>query len=135
MLGEGDGLNAVNFRQHTSTLSALSPLRAYQSNTRAPPPLTEGIDTSSLGRKLVFHIFGALAEYEREMVRERTKAGLKSAKGRGRKLGRPAALSEAQIEMARAMRATGKHSMREIAKQLGVSRATLYRVLNVSTQT
>jgi len=91
--------------------------------------LTEGIDTTSPGGKLVFHIFGALAEFEREMIRERTKAGLKAAKGRGRKLGRPAVLSDAQIEMARAMRATGKHSMPEIAKQLGVSRATLYRVL------
>ncbi|VXC97833.1 site-specific DNA recombinase; e14 prophage [Oceanicaulis sp. 350] len=89
--------------------------------------LTEGIDTTSPGGKLVFHIFGALAEFEREMIRERTKAGLKAAKVRGRKLGRPAALSEAQIEMARAMRATGKHSMTEIARQLDVSRATLYR--------
>lgn len=91
--------------------------------------ITEGIDTTSPGGKLVFHIFGALAEFEREMIRERTKAGLKAAKSRGRKLGRPAALTEAQIEMARAMRSTGKHSMPEIAKQLGVSRATLYRGL------
>lgn len=96
--------------------------------------LTEGIDTTSPGGKLVFHIFGALAEFEREMIRERTKAGLKAAKGRGRKLGRPAALTDAQIEMARAMRATGKHSMPEIAKQLGVSRATLYRCIGASEQ-
>lgn len=91
--------------------------------------LTEGIDTTSPGGKLVFHIFGALAEFEREMIRERTRAGLTAAKNRGRKLGRPAAMSPSQIDMARAMRATGNHSMPEIAKQLGVSRATLYRSL------
>lgn len=91
--------------------------------------LTEGIDTTSPGGKLVFHIFGALAEFEREMIRERTQAGLKAARVRGRKLGRPVALTDAQIKMARSMRASGAHSMPEIAKQLGVSRATLYRKL------
>lgn len=91
--------------------------------------ITEGIDTTSPGGKLVFHVFGALAEFEREMIAERTKAGLKAAKDRGRKLGRPAALSEDQIKMARSMKASGDLSMPQIAKQLGVSRATLYRVL------
>lgn len=91
--------------------------------------ITEGIDTTSPGGKLVFHVFGALAEFEREMITERTRAGLKAAKARGRKLGRPAALSEDQIKMARSMKASGDHSMPQIAKQLGVSRATLYRVL------
>lgn len=91
--------------------------------------LTEGIDTTSSSGKLVFHVFGALAEFEREMIRERTKAGLQAAKSRGRRLGRPAALSPDQIEMARALKKAGNHSMPQIAKQLGVSRATLYRVL------
>lgn len=91
--------------------------------------LTEGIDTTSPGGKLVFHIFGALAEFEREMIRERTRAGLKAAKSRGRKLGRPAALTESQIRMARSMKTAGDNSMTEIAGQLGVSRATLYRAL------
>jgi len=91
--------------------------------------LTEGIDTTSPGGMLVFHIFGALAEFERDMIRERTKAGLKAAKSRGRKLGRPVALTESQIKMARSMKAAGDHSMAEIAMQLGVSRATLYRAL------
>lgn len=97
--------------------------------------LTEGIDTTSPGGKLIFHVFGALAEFEREMIRERTVAGLKSAKARGRKLGRPAALSESQITIARSMKATGDYSMAEIAKQLGVSRATLYRVMGASAET
>ncbi|WP_429911196.1 recombinase family protein [Glycocaulis sp.] len=91
--------------------------------------LTEGIDTTSPGGKLVFHVFGALAEFEREMIRERTKAGLQAAKSRGRRLGRPAALTPDQIEMARALKQAGNHSMPQIARQLGVSRATLYRVL------
>lgn len=93
--------------------------------------ITEGIDTTSPGGKLVFHVFGALAEFEREMITERTKAGLKAAKARGRKLGRPAALTEDQIKMARSMKASGDHSMMQIARQLGVSRATLYRVLSM----
>lgn len=91
--------------------------------------ITEGIDTTSAGGKLVFHIFGALAEFEREMIRERTKAGLKAAKGRGRKLGRPSALSDQQVKMAKSLKAVGDLSSAEIAKQLGVSRATLYRAL------
>lgn len=91
--------------------------------------LTEGIDTTSPGGKLIFHVFGALAEFEREMIKERTVAGLKAAKARGRKLGRPAALTDSQIKMAKSMKSAGDHSMAQIAMQLGVSRATLYRVL------
>ncbi|WP_138509421.1 recombinase family protein [Maricaulis alexandrii] len=91
--------------------------------------ITEGIDTTSAGGKLVFHIFGALAEFEREMIQERTKAGLKAAKGRGQRLGRPAAMTDTQIKMARSMKAAGDLSAAQIAEQLGVSRATLYRHL------
>lgn len=76
------------------------------------------------------HVFGALAEFEREMITERARAGLKAAKARGRKLGRPAALTEDQIKMARSMKASGGHSMPQIARQLGVSRTTLYRALS-----
>ncbi len=89
--------------------------------------LTEGIDTTSAGGKLIFHVFCALAEFEAAQTRERTVAGLKAAKARGRKLGRPAALTESQIKMVKSMKASGEHSMTEIAKQFGVSRATLYR--------
>jgi DNA invertase Pin-like site-specific DNA recombinase len=92
--------------------------------------VTEGIDTTSAGGKLVFHIFGALAEFERGMISERTVAGLKSAKGRGVKLGRPSALTDQQIKMARSLKASGELTSSQIAGQLGVSRATLYRVLS-----
>lgn len=91
--------------------------------------LTEGVDTTNPGGKLVFHIFGALAEFEREMIRERTVAGLQAAKSRGRKLGRPAAMTPEQITMARSLKAAGDHSAAQIAKQLNISRATLYRAL------
>jgi DNA invertase Pin-like site-specific DNA recombinase len=66
------------------------------------------------------------------MIGERTKAGLKAAKARGRRLGRPSALSENQIKMARSLKDTGDLSSSEIAKQLGVSRATFYRALGVA---
>ena len=91
--------------------------------------LTENIDTTTPGGKLVFHIFGAMAEFEREMIRERTVAGLKAAKANGRTLGRPSLLSNTQIKMARTMKQEGSVSASEIAKQLGVSRATLYRYI------
>lgn len=91
--------------------------------------LTEAIDTTSPGGRLVFHVFSALAEFERELIRERTNAGLEAAKKRGAKFGRPKSLSKQQIEMGRALKAAGNHSASEIAAQLGISRATLYRSL------
>src|SRR5512147_1183903 len=76
--------------------------------------ITESIDTTTSGGKLVFHIFGALAEFERDIIKERTQAGLTAAKARGRKGGRPEAL-------------TPKKHRDEICKTLNISRATLYR--------
>src|SRR5215208_6774592 len=61
--------------------------------------LQESIDTTTSGGKLVFHIFGALAEFEREIIRERTNAGLTAARARGRSGGRPKALSDKQVEI------------------------------------
>ena len=92
--------------------------------------LTEKIDTTSPGGKLVFHLFGALAEFERGMIRERTKAGLKAAKDRGAKLGRPRVMTDDQIAMARTMKKDGAYTSTQIAEQFGVSRATLYRELS-----
>lgn len=91
--------------------------------------LRECIDTTSTGGKLVFHIFGALAEFERELIRERTKAGLTSARARGRIGGRPKALDESKAQIARSLHADQKTSISQICKTLGVSRATLYRHL------
>src|SRR5690348_876054 len=92
--------------------------------------LTEQIDTTTSGGKLIFHVFGALAEFERDIIRERTQAGLASARARGRKGGRPKKLDTAtKIAMARALHADTTHSIDEICTSVGVSRATLYRYL------
>lgn len=91
--------------------------------------LEENLDTTSSGGRLVFHIFGALAEFERELIRERTRAGLAAARARGRKGGRPPALDPAQIATARALHRDRAIPIREICRTLAVSRATLYRYL------
>jgi DNA invertase Pin-like site-specific DNA recombinase len=89
--------------------------------------LTEAIDTTTSGGKLVFHIFGALAEFEREIIRERTQAGLAAARARGRNGGRRKRLTEKQIEMARSLYASKTHTVDEICKTLGIGRTTFYR--------
>ncbi|HEY7908861.1 MAG TPA: recombinase family protein, partial [Thermomicrobiales bacterium] len=90
--------------------------------------LTEQIDTTTSGGKLIFHVFGALAEFERDIIRERTQAGLASARARGRMGGRPRKLdTPAKVAMARALYADPSHSIAEVCKSVGVSRATLYR--------
>lgn len=84
------------------------------------------------GGKLVFHIFGALAEFERELIRERTRAGLAAARARGRQGGRPKKLDTSRkIAMAQALYDDGRHSIADICQTLGVSRATLYRAITV----
>lgn len=90
--------------------------------------LTENIDTSTPGGRLVFHLFGALAEFERDLIRERTHAGLAAARARGRTGGRPSVWSPAKLRTARAMRANGD-DVATIARVLGVSRASVYRGL------
>lgn len=91
--------------------------------------LTEAIDTTTSGGKLVFHIFGALAEFERSIIRERTRAGLDAAKARGRTGGRPKKLTDADLRAAKAMLADDDFTVDEVAKRMGVSQATLYRYL------
>jgi DNA invertase Pin-like site-specific DNA recombinase len=89
--------------------------------------LTENIDTTTSGGKLIFHIFGALAEFERNLIRERTQAGLTAARARGRRGGRPHALTARQLSIARALYNDWQHSVAEICRTLKISRATLYR--------
>lgn len=94
--------------------------------------LTEGIDTNSPGGRLLFHLLGAIAQFERDLISERTRAGLAAARARGRKGGRPTVLTPAKITVARAMYASKRHTLAEIASTLGVSRATIYRSLKAS---
>jgi DNA invertase Pin-like site-specific DNA recombinase len=91
--------------------------------------LRESIDTTTPGGKLVFHVFGAVAKFERDLVLERTVAGLEAARARARRGGRPRALDESRAKLARRLKAEGEHSMEEICSMLGVSRSTLYRYL------
>src|SRR5262249_19642166 len=89
--------------------------------------LTEAIDTGPPGGTLVFHLFGALAEFERAIIRERTRAGLAAARARGRTGGRPPALTAAAKQVARALLTDPASTMEEVAKRLQVAAATLYR--------
>ena len=89
--------------------------------------LTEAIDTTTPGGKLVFHMFGALAEFERSIIRERTSAGLASARARGRLGGRPPAWNADDITAAKALLRDPNITVEQAAKRLGVAPATLYR--------
>jgi DNA invertase Pin-like site-specific DNA recombinase len=94
--------------------------------------LNDPIDTSTAQGRMVFGIFASLAEFERELIRERTQAGLKSARARGRKGGRPKGMTQAAIEkatIAEALYKNGSIPVKKIAEQLGISKTTLYLYL------
>lgn len=88
--------------------------------------LTEQIDTTTAGGRLTFHIFGALAEFERDLIKERVQAGLKSARARGRTGGRPPVPEETRA-MAKALLADKTLSVKQICEKLGIARSTLYK--------
>jgi len=89
----------------------------------------EKIDTSSSGGRLVFHMFGALAEFERNLVRERTQAGLNAARARGRKGGRPKVLDPAKRQLVAKLYAEKQHTIGEICRMMGISKPTLYNYI------
>ena len=89
--------------------------------------LTEAIDTATPGGRLIFHIFAALAEFERSLIQERTQAGLASARARGKRGGRPPALSPDDLLVAKALLRDHAISVEAVAKRLNVSPSTLYR--------
>jgi DNA invertase Pin-like site-specific DNA recombinase len=91
--------------------------------------LSESIDTTTANGRLFFSIMGALAEFERDLIRERTKAGLAAARARGRVGGRPPVMNAKKIEKARTLYDSRKHTVSEIAEMLNVSVATIYRHL------
>ena len=89
--------------------------------------LTETLDAASAGGKLIFHIFGALAEFERAIIRERTRAGLQAAKARGRTGGRKPSLSTQDRQIAQSLLTDPAISIAEIARRLNISKQTFYR--------
>jgi DNA invertase Pin-like site-specific DNA recombinase len=89
--------------------------------------LQENIDTTTSGGKLIFHIFASLAEFERDIIRERTHAGLSSARARGRKGGRPKGIDEKKRKAALALKKDPERSVKEICDILGMSRNTYYK--------
>lgn len=91
--------------------------------------LQENIDTTSSGGRLVFHLFGALAEFERNLIRERTQAGVLAARARGRMGGRPRRLDPAKQALALRLYHERQHSVDEICKMMGISKSTLYNYL------
>ena len=99
--------------------------------------LTEQIDTSTPAGKLVFHVFGALAEFERELIRERTNAGLAAARARGKKGGKPKGLNKEQMSKARTAKLLYDQKAKtvaQIAKDLSISRATCYRYIEAANE-
>src|SRR5208283_3177256 len=91
--------------------------------------IQEKIDTSSSGGRLVFHMFGALAEVERNLVRGRTQAGLNAARARGRKRGRPKMREPAKRQLVLKLSALKKHTIVEICRMMVISKPTLYNYL------
>src|SRR5207248_5972962 len=98
--------------------------------------ITENIDTTTSGGKLIFHIFGALAEFERDIIRERTNAGLQAARARGRLGGRPKAKplnTPKKVAVAQSLYDDKTNTIDEICQTLNISRATLYRYIKVKS--
>lgn len=95
--------------------------------------LKETIDTTTSTGKLVFHIFAALAEFERDIIHERTRAGLEAARARGRRGGRPKALTPKQAALAQSLYDSKEHSIQDICDTLHVARGTLYRYVEKET--
>ena len=94
--------------------------------------LHESIDTASSSGKLIFHLFGALAEFERNIIKERTLAGLQAARARGRKGGRPPSLDAEKRKLAVKLCNDKNYSVNQICQVMGISKPTLYKYLRVS---
>ncbi len=95
--------------------------------------LQENLDTTTSGGRLVFHLFGALAEFERNLIRERTQAGVNAARARGRQGGRPKLLENNKRELAIRLHRERQHTIAEICTMMGISKSTLYNYLAESS--
>jgi hypothetical protein len=126
----GDALAEAHNRLGRSIRHLIDQLQALAEREVGFRSLQETIDTRSPGVRLVFHVFAALAEFERDLIRKRTNAGLKVARARGRTGGRPPSLSADQARAARRMYEQKDMPVAQIGKVLGVDRTTIYRALN-----
>jgi len=95
--------------------------------------IQEAMDTSSPGGRLIFHVFAALAEFERSLIQERTNAGLAAARARGRKGGRPKKLDKKKRNLVVSLYSERKHSIDEICQMMGISKPTLYDYVQASS--
>lgn len=131
MVGEGDMLIVWKLDRLGRSLGFLIELIAKLGDQGVQfNALQDGIDTTTSGGKLVFHIMGALAEFERDLISERTKAGMKAAKKRGKSIGRPNALTDEQITHAKRAIDKGDETISGMASVLGVHRNTLTRAVS-----
>ncbi|MCA0406032.1 MAG: recombinase family protein [Proteobacteria bacterium] len=127
---EGDTLVVWKLDRLARSMSHLiSTIEMLEKRSVGFRSLTEAMDTTTAIGKFFFHFFGALAEFERSLIRERTMAGLRAAKARGAISGRPRKFTDADLVAAKALLADGKLTVRDVAKHIGVSEATLYRHL------
>ena len=92
--------------------------------------IQESIDTTTSGGQLIFHLFGALAEFERNLIRERVNAGLVAARARGKVGGRPKALDDKKRQVTIDLYRANKHSIGEICQMMGIGKTTLYKYLD-----
>ncbi|PTQ83158.1 DNA invertase Pin-like site-specific DNA recombinase [Nitrosospira multiformis] len=129
-VGKGDVLVVWKLDRLGRSLSFLISLIEKLRNEGAGfESLSDGIDTTTTGGKLVFHIMGALAEFERSLISERSKAGMQAARRRGKHVGRPLKLSREQIHHASQMVREGRETVSGMAGLLNVDRGTLRRAL------
>lgn len=126
----GDVLVVVKLDRLGRTLHhLLDTIRDLDANGIGFRSLSEGIDTTTPSGRLLLHIIGAIAQFERDLIVERTQAGLKAARARGRVGGRRPVMTPEKIAVAREMYESKKHTLDAIAKTIGVSRASVYRSL------
>ena len=130
MLREGDQCVCVRLdRLGRSVQNLLALINRFNDMGVQFKSLTEQIDTTTPGGVLIFNVFGAMAQFERDLIRERTNAGLKAARARGRKGGRPARLTADQVKEVRRKYDGGMMTVKEIADLYDVGKTTVYRAL------
>jgi len=107
----------------------------FEENQISFKSLQESIDTSTSTGKLVFHIFGALSEFERNLIHERTRAGMEAARARGRQGGRPHKLIQNRRQLVVDLYKSKKHSIKQICEMVGISKPTLYKYISLDQGT